>query len=382
MQLCVSQEINTVPYTFKTTGIRVFTFEEVLYHVYHYWKESIEDFLSDELIEWVTERASARLAAQMKDLAGLESFSEQMLGFFALHTYLDEGEINTLATVLDSWGKRYEWEKLKERGDVMVNRGDPAGAIPLYKRAAAYDENPALFNNLGLAYLQTGRAIEGFNSLDRALKLAPENFNILLHYIEGAILSGNLGKASQAIKFAEDSRPGTADIYFLTGLLLWEQKNYLAAMENITKAREINGVDFYVYKAVDFFVTMRMYERARQTLEDANERDSTYYAKEAEIFFASGDTAGAIHSAEKAVSLTENDNAALLTRLASYYRQGYDTVKAEEAINKALVADPHSDTARLENARIQKARGKTREYRANLTDILRSFKDKYRDNLM
>jgi hypothetical protein len=40
--------------------------------------------------------------------------------------------------------------------------------------------------------------------------------------------------------------------------------------------------------------------------------------------------------------------------------------------------DADNDMARLENARIKKGMGRTREYQAVLTEVLRGFKQRYR----
>ncbi|MCL2456199.1 MAG: hypothetical protein FWD19_01465, partial [Defluviitaleaceae bacterium] len=62
-------------------------------------------------------------------------------------------------------------------------------------------------------------------------------------------------------------------------------------------------------------------------------------------------------------------------------RQDYSPALAEIAIQKALEISPENNSVRLENARIKKALGRTREYQAALNEILKSFKDEYRKTI-
>jgi len=381
LQFCVSQQINDRPFAFKATGIRVYSFEEVLYHVFHYWRESVDEFLSEVMISWVTELGHSYLAARMKELTRKEPFTQRILDFLQLTEYFSTEELSTLKISLEAWEMRREWEKLKERADYFVSRNEPAKAIPLYKRALQYEENATLFNNLGIAYMQADAPKEGLNYLIKALRLKPRNYSILLHCIEAAILSGSFNDATKLLKKAHNTNPNHPDIPFLTGLMAWEQKDYISALSHYNKALEAdNTIPYYTYKIVDVHLAMRQYEKAMKALETLTQRDVTYYTKVAELFAAWSDIPNSIKATIKAIESSEAPDAALYAKLAGYYRQDYDPRRAEEAIQKALTVDPEHDMVRLENARIKKGLGRTREYQAALTDVLKSFKARYRDN--
>ena len=378
LQFCVSQKHNTAPYTFKTTGIRVYTFEEVLYHVFHHWRESVDEFLSENLIAWVAELGHSYFATRMKELTRTEPFTEKILNFLRLADYLGEDELSDLRATLEKWELRREWEQLKERGDFFARRNEPEKAIPLYKRALQYDENAPLLNNLGIQYLRINATKEGLSCLTRALSLEPKNFDILLHYIEAAILNSSFDKAAKAIQKAYDINPNHPDIAFLLGLLSYEQKDFPAALKYFEKAIEADpATTYYTHKAVDIHLQMRQYEKALQTLQKSPLRDTSYHEKEAEIYAAWSDIPRAIKSMQAALSL--NPTATQYAKLASYHRQDYDTIRAEAAIQKALSLNPGNNIVRLENARIKKGQGRTREHQAALTEILKSFKDNYRN---
>jgi len=297
-----------------------------------------------------------------------------------LSDYFGEEEINGLKVTLEKWELRREWEKLKERADLFAQKNEPEKAIPLYKRALQYDENAPILNNLGIQYLKINAVKEGFSYLTRALSLEPKNISILLHYIEAAILCGKFDKASKVIQKASEINPNHPDIDFLRGLMSYEQKDYPTALTYFEKAINSNKtVPYYAHKAVDIHLKMRQYEKALTALKKTTTHDSTYYEKEAEIYAAWGDIPRAIKSMQSALSATNEPSAAAYTKLAAYYRQDYDTTRAETAIKKALTLNPENNIVRLENARIKKGLGRTREYQAVLNEILKSFKDNYRN---
>ena len=356
----------------------MYTFEEALYHVYHNWRESVDEFLSEKMISWVAEIGHSYLSARMKELRRKEPFTARMLDFLKLTPYFGEEEIASIKASLEEWELRREWEQLKERGDFFARRKEPNKAIPLYKRALQFTENAALLNNLGIQYMQVSALQEGLSCLTRALSLEPKNFSILLHYIEAAILNGDYNKAAKAIKKAHEQNPENADIEFLRGLMEFEKKDNTAALSHFEKAMEMDKtVSYYAHKAIDIHLHMRRFEKALDVLKKTHP-NAEYFAKEAEIYAACGDNARAIKSMQQAIIY--NADASQYAKLAAYHRLDYDTASAETVIQKALTLSPENNIVRLENARIKKGLGRTREYQAVLNEILKSFKDDYRSD--
>ncbi|MCL2372370.1 MAG: tetratricopeptide repeat protein [Defluviitaleaceae bacterium] len=381
LQLCVSQKINKTPFLFKSTGIKVYSFEEAIYHVFHNWRESVDDFLSDGMIKWVGEIGHSLLASKMKELRTKEPFSTRLLGFLGLVEYFHPTEISALTPNLEAWELRREWEKLKERADSLVNRGEPDKAITLYQRALKYEENPALLNNMGVAYLQTSAPNKAMRQLARAMSIDPKNLEIQLHYIEAAILSRNYEPAKKAIASAKAKAPELADIPFFEGLIAYQQKSYVEAITQMGRAIELDpSLPLYVYKLADVYIATRQFERAIETLQAASPKDAGFFAKEAELYASSGDIPAAIKSMEKAVEFSPAPNATLLANLASLHRQNYDLAQAEATIKQALETAADNEHVQLENARIKRGLGRTREYQAALGDVILNFKKKYREN--
>jgi tetratricopeptide (TPR) repeat protein len=379
LRFCVSQQPDAPPFAFKATGIRVYSFEEALYHVYHYWRESVDDVLSDAMVTWVTDLGLTYIAARMKDLVKVDSFADRMAGFLRLAEYFDEAEMAELRVNLTRWETRREWEQLKERGDYFLKRNDPAKALPLYRRALQYDENVPLLNNLAVAHMRLSAYAEALRFLARARSLEPENRILTLHYAEAAILCGEYKRGANALQQAQN-KGLSPDIPYLYGLMAYERQDYPAALERFEEAiNQDASVPLYAYKMADTYLHMRQYDNALDALKRVDQPDGEYHAKKAEIYAAYGNHPAAIRAIQQALASPGGDSVNMWVRLAALYRRDYDLERANAAIVRALSLDADSDTARLENARIKRGLGRMREYQAGLADVLRGFKQRYRD---
>ena len=378
IQLCLSQTPNTQPFLFQTTGIRVYTFEEVLYHVFHHWQESVDEFLCDKMLAWVTGLGHSYVATRMRELRGTAQFTDKIMGFLRLADYFNAEEIESLRPALEKWEQRFEWEQLKERADFFAQKNEPEKAVELYRRALEYEENAAVLNNLGVQLMMLHDTREALNALTRALSIAPHNFDILLHYIEAAILNASFDRASRAIEKAQQINPSHADVVFLIGFMAFKQKDYATALMYFEKASEADrSVTFYAFKIADIYLNTRRFEKALEALQKTTTRDAAYYAKEAEIYTAWGDVPQAIKS--MTLACAKEPNAINYARQAALYRKDYDIARAEIAISRAMKLSPENNIVQLENARIKKGLGKTKEYQEGLNTILADFREKYRD---
>ena len=382
LQFTLSQQLNTHPYTFAATGIRVYSFEELLYHAYHYWRESADDLCSDAMVAWVVDIGHTYQATRMKELRKNSTFSKRMVDFLQLTPYFDAAEIAALSDELKRWESRREWEQLKERGDHHLTRNHPAKAIPLYRRALLFEENVPLLNNLAVAQMRIGAKAEALRLLQRARVMEPNNPTLTLHYAEAAILSHQFDTAQEALDKATASLRNTqsvADISYLQGLLAFEQNDFTTALALFKTAQQQDeNIPLYTLKIADTYLRKRQYNKALEALESYPNPDEDYYIKLAEIHTAAGNIPQTVRAIKQA--LERSNSAALWTHLAACYRHDYDFARANEAIQRALSIDPDSEIARLENARIKKAMGRPREYQAGMKDLLRTLKNRYREN--
>jgi tetratricopeptide (TPR) repeat protein len=392
LQFCISQQLDAPPFAFKATGIRVYSLEEALYHVYHYWRESVDDVLSDRMITWVTDLGLTYIAARMKDLTKLDSFVSRVIGFLKLVEYFNERELRELQANLTRWEMRREWEQLKERGDYFLKRNEPGKALPLYKSALQFEENVPLLNNLAVAYMRLSSYEEAVRHLSWAREIEPQNTKLALHFAEAAILNGQYEKGEDTlretvnnyIKNEDTSRQSSnnpddnisADIAYLYGLMAYERHDYPTALEFFEEALVKDpAVPLYAYKMADTYLRMRLFDKALETLKRVDKPNEEHYTKQAEIYAAYGNIPAAIRAVQQA--LTRADSVHLWVRLAEYYRRDYDLTRANDSIIRALALDADNDMARLENARIKKGLGRMREYQAGLADVLRGFKQRY-----
>lgn len=382
--LCVSQQHNDRPYRFSATGIQVYTFEEVLYHVYHYWKRSVDDVIDPGLAAWVADTLGLSfIASQINDIVGIESFSQRMLAFLGIIPYFDGSELAAIRPHFEHWEKRLEWEAYKERADDLVARGEPSKAIPLYRRALQYEENALILNNLAVAVMQIEAYDDACRYLEQARTLDHDNWELILHHSEALIYAGRFDETKQAIALVEADAPkGTeADVLYLRGELALGMGKSTEAISYFEKAIAISSREHYVFRLSDVYAMQRQFEKAIEILErrvPSRDRNVPCLMKEAELHNKAGNLPMAIRIIKKAIKL-KSGHVELWVRLAKYYRLDYDIPKAEEAIDWALSLDAFNEHARLESARIKKGMGSTRAYQQLLKGILTELKGRFRD---
>ena len=389
LQLCLSQNISETPYTFKATGIRVYSIEEALYHAYHYWRESIDELSSDSLTTWAASLGISQITGKMKTLAMITPLSKRLLAFLSITEYFSASELTALKTDLERWEHRVEWEKLKDRADHLVSRGEPAKALSLYRRALSYGENPALLNNMAIANMQLSNHAEAVKLLAKACATQPESAAIAQHYAEALILNGDYEAAGKALQKASalsytsaatSSRqpPGeTAATAYLQGLMAYQKKDYPTALTHFQKAASRNPENpLYTHKTAETYKQLNQLDKALATLEQSP--TAPHHEKMAEIYAAYGHAhmPEAIHHIRQAISQEGRNNADLWTKLAEYYRKDFDCERANEAIAHALPSK--SAAALLENARIKKGLGRMREHRTGLSEAVKVLVKHYR----
>ena len=383
---CTSQQANEHPYRFPGTGIQVYSFEEVMYHVYHYWKQSVDDVTSPNLGAWVHDTLGlSRIAVKIKEITKIEPFSERMLAFLKIIPYFNNYEIEAIRPHFERWEKRLEWETYKERADDLVNRGEPGKAISLYRRALQYEENIPVLNNLSVAYMQLDNPDEACRCLKRALAISKSkeneksNWELLLHYGEALIAAKHFEEALHTIELAAQTAPKSADpdILYLKGELAAMTGKSDEAISFLEQAIALSPEEQYVFRLSDVYATRRQFEKALEILAKSKQ-SLPCLMKTAELHNKADNLPAAISAIRKAIEI-KSGFVELWVRLARYNRLNYDLVSAEEAITKAMSLDSGNERVRLELARIQKNMGQTRAYQQLLKGILSEFKGRYRD---
>jgi len=370
LQLLTSQKISDIPFTFKETGIRVYSIEQALFHVYYRWRETVDDFVSIEMSTWVAEIGLVQIATKIKSIAEVESFTKRMLAFLNIINYFNEEELSSLKSELITWENRVEWERLKDQADHLVSRGESAKAIPLYTKALRYSQTAATLNNTGVAYMRLGNYEKAVAMFKQALAHEPDNETIMLTYAECLVHIGDYKLATQLFAVSKSSEAN-----YLRGFMAHMQNDYQAALKWLESSLDSRAL----HKRVDIYVEIGQLENALAIL------SSNDHEKISEVYAAHGHARmpDAINHIKKAIEQDQNtggSNAARLwTKLAKYYRTDYDWQRAAEAIENAIKAGVAASSATLlEYASIKKGQGRNREYQAILKSVLEGLKEQYR----
>jgi tetratricopeptide (TPR) repeat protein len=164
-------------------------------------------------------------------------------------------------------------------------------------------------------------------------------------------------------------------------LLALNTHEYIKAVDYLNEAiRLAPNEPPYRYLLADAYIKIRRYETALSTMDHVAVKDAPFYEKLAECHAAAGQTGAAVKAMHKALFMN-GAGAGLWVKLAAYHRLDYDLTQAEGAVTRALLIDPENERAKLENARIKKSLGRTREYQAILHDLLACLRKKYREAL-
>jgi tetratricopeptide (TPR) repeat protein len=390
---CLSPRDAETPYKFKATDINVFTFEEALYHCYHYWKQSADEFVCEGFISWVhTALGLAHIAGRLREIRGIENFTERYCAFLAVTPYFSDKKINALKKEFGEWENRLEWEKLKERGDYFMNNavksnaaaslynGDYAKAFSFYNRALAGSEVAEVLNNAAVSLMKQSRFDEASGYFERAMDADPENVRFTLNYIESLVFGGEYDRAWEAIGGIEGL--DLSETAYFKGEINFKMKRYYTSIPfyeqaiSVAKARGEPWAQ-YLYRLCDVLIRIRQFEKALETVNRSETKDKDFLRKQADIHAAYGNLPAAIKCMESAL-MADRAAADIWTRLASYYRMDYDFNRANGAITTAMSIAPNNPHVKLECARIRKAQGLTKEYQSILSDVLNGFKTAYR----
>jgi tetratricopeptide (TPR) repeat protein len=205
---------------------------------------------------------------------------------------------------------------------------------------------------------------------------------MMLHYVEAAIMADMPDRAARRLKRVADADAGCPDAgcpdaAFLQGLAAARAQNYTKPLALFEQGRSMAEADgHFAFAAADVHLALRQFDAAYTALA-ALPPTGDKFIKEAEVHAAAGDFAAAARAMRRANALGAC-HAGVFTRLATFSRAAKDLPAAEAAIARALAISPNAQDARLEAARIKKARGQTAEYRAILAEILAGMKEQYR----
>lgn len=374
--LCQTQKDVILPYTFKKSGVNVYSLEEALYYTKKNWKES--DFTRVSFIDWVNLTLGLHeISQKLETITKLETYTKRLLAFLTIIPYFDQLQLVSIKTEAELWEAENSYTLLKEEADYYAEN-IPKKAISIYEKVLTQGEDANIYNNIAISYMKLKMYTEAVNNFKRAYSLNKSSIEIILNYSLALIETGQIEKAYKYIKKAE-SFGENSDVYYLYGKICYLNKNINQGIDCLNKALSISQNNDYYYLLTKIYISARRYNEALETIKQVKDKDSIYYIKLAEVCALSKDFPGAITSIETAHN-NGYKNAASLTALASYYRQNYDLNAASSTIKTALLLE-NNKLALLEDAKIKKSQGKLRDYQKIMENILKESKENYRNKI-
>jgi tetratricopeptide (TPR) repeat protein len=353
--LCLNQE-TTTGYKFRDTGITVYSFEEALYHFFHYWKESREDFLSEEFAYWVKNALNLReIAESLEDLKSISSFTERYISFLLTVEYFEPEELLPLQRRLEEVESKFQADNFKREGDERFLQRRFSMAAACYERSISIEKTEAALNNLGLSYLNQKKYPQAVQYLSEAY--AERNSNeVLYNYIEALVLNKEYAKALALSSRALES----SEKYAALSKIFAGEKNYAKAVEALNIAYKFSADDEHIYALMDLYRESGDAQAAIKAAERVKLKGEKYNVKLSEL--------GVFPKSE------EDLNADIHLNKAKFLREQDNYGAALAVIDR--IDDPSNVKAELERALIFKLQGRLKDYQLELKNLLtRALRD-------
>ncbi len=377
--LTASNEENVKPYKFEATNISVYSFEQALYHCYHYWKESWDEvFIKDDFIMWVRNELNlSYIASEIKKLKNIRSLNDRIIAFLSLIYYFDDDELDKLRQEIKDWQNRSQSEKLKEKGDSLIAIGSFEKAIIAYKAVLTYDKkNFVVMNNIGVGYMNLANYAKAKKWFLKAFYIQKDNIKIILNIIESCIYNEDFDDAEKYIGLCDENHD-SGEIFYFKGEIEFNRGNFEKAVKYYKKAIVKND-SLAVLRLSDVYEKQGLFDTALKVLDIFNDTDITALVKKSGIYLSISDLPSAIKCIERAL-LYDGTSVELWTYLAKYHRLNNDFIKAEGAVCTALRFSGDDLAANLEMAKIKRVQGKSKDYKSSVSKIFKNLKAEYRD---
>lgn len=245
------------PYTFQSTGVSVYTMEELCYYLYHNIDTMEEDLSSQSLVTWISTELGIKDRAEfleqlMQRGAGLKDL---VVSIFCSTDYYTEEEINHLITEIDALYDMLPIERKKRHADMLMRFGKQREAGFEY-RSLIDDKDFAqlsdadqgnVFHNTAVINAREGRFQTAGKYFDRAYQ-KNHNRESLCQYLYSLKLSGDQEAFNRELTaYADDNelvRRIENQFYFVE-----DNREYNAEYMSVLKLMELSGrasdIDFW-----------------------------------------------------------------------------------------------------------------------------------------
>ncbi len=379
LKLSMAEDRKISPYRL-TNGINIYSIEEAIYLFYKNFKEYSTDFFEDKFINWVyNELLNIDIANKLLDIKRQQSFYQKSIDFLTLNNFYTLEEIENISLELFNWEKRGQVERKKIKGDRLFKENMFEKAIESYKDAIDFDiSNPILYNNVGICYIRLKKYDLALIYLKKAINIDPNNIDIIFNIIELLIEKEDFEQAEEYINNIDESM--IYNKYYYLGELYFKQKYYDKSKSSFAKAYLFKKSDNILLKFANCYIKQGLYDKASKCLESIEDNSVDILIDKSDIYEQLNNIPMAIKSIEKA-NFYDRNNYILWLKLAKYYRQEYNLLKAEGAIYKAYTLAPDNEQVLFEQSLIKKSQGKFKEYQNILSKIVQKASEDYRENL-
>ena len=315
----------------------------------------------------------------MLDIKRQQSFYQKSIDFLTLNNFYTLEEIENISLELFNWEKRGQVERKKIKGDRLFKENMFEKAIESYKDAIDFDiSNPILYNNVGICYIRLKKYDLALIYLKKAINIDPNNIDIIFNIIELLIEKEDFEQAEEYINNIDESM--IYNKYYYLGELYFKQKYYDKSKSSFAKAYLFKKSDNILLKFANCYIKQGLYDKASKCLESIEDNSIDILIDKSDIYEQLNNIPMAIKAIEKA-NFYDRNNYILWLKLAKYYRQEYNLLKAEGAIYKAYTLAPDNEQVLFEQSLIKKSQGKFKEYQNILSKIVQKASEDYRENL-
>lgn len=196
--LCSGERTNK-PYLFTSSGIRVYSMEELCYYIYHHVYYVDEEMISDTLIDWIdTELKLTERAAKLKQLKQMNADLKTLVTVIMCSAdYYTEYEIKSLLKLLDEITDMPFIKRKCLKAGFSLKSGNYHEAAAEYERILnsqeatllSPEEYGDLYHNLGMAKAHTTGLLEAAEMFCQAYERNHREES-LKQYLYALLLSG------------------------------------------------------------------------------------------------------------------------------------------------------------------------------------------------
>lgn len=184
--LCTTK-IARKPFCFPITGQNLYSYEELCYYIQHYTALFQEDFVSEELIQWLVEEVEATSLAEKLVYLKREKVQSRLyvLAILETYPYLSAKVMKEVIGELDRLRLKEPWFQRKEYADALYRAGCPKQAKKIYDRLV--DEIPkteenkkvigAVWHGRGSCFAKDMQYQEACDSFRKAIEFGGEELS-------------------------------------------------------------------------------------------------------------------------------------------------------------------------------------------------------------